>query len=74
MDLVTSIVRALFLIYRLTAAYPLQHWHGLFQNRTNYADGAALVTQCPIVPNESFNYEFKSENQAAWLSLSYSRP
>lgn len=64
MDLVTSIVSALSLIYRLKNAYPLQHWHGLFQRDTNYADGAAFVTQCPIVPGESFNYQFNSEEQA----------
>jgi FtsP/CotA-like multicopper oxidase with cupredoxin domain len=70
MDLVTSIVRALSLIYRLKDAYPLQHWHGMFQKHTNYADGGAFVNQCPIVPKESFDYIFNSENQAAWPSLS----
>lgn len=32
----------------------LQHWHGLFQAGTNEMDGATFVTQCPIVPNNSF--------------------
>ena len=64
MDLVTSIVRAHPLIYRKRDAYSLQHWHGLFQKHTNYADGAALVTQCPIVPGENFNYQFNSDDQA----------
>ncbi|KAF8469267.1 laccase [Russula ochroleuca] len=40
------------------------HWHGLFQKDTNYADGAAFVTQCPIVPFESFLYQFNTEEQA----------
>ncbi|KAI0290166.1 laccase [Russula brevipes] len=39
------------------------HWHGLFQRRTNYADGGAFVNQCPIVPNKSFNYRFRGEEQ-----------
>ncbi|KAI0047190.1 multicopper oxidase [Auriscalpium vulgare] len=38
------------------------HWHGLFQKTTNYADGAAFVNQCPIIPEHSFLYEF-SGNQ-----------
>jgi hypothetical protein len=41
-----------------------QHWHGLFQQHTNYADGPAFVTQCPIIPGNSFLYEFEAVNQA----------
>lgn len=40
------------------------HWHGIFQNTTNWADGAAFVSQCPIAPNESFLYDFQAKNQA----------
>ncbi|KAI0285664.1 laccase T2 copper depleted [Russula brevipes] len=40
------------------------HWHGIFQKHTNYADGAAFVTQCPIVPDESFQYIFPVPDQA----------
>jgi iron transport multicopper oxidase len=40
------------------------HWHGIFQHHTNYVDGAALVTQCPLVPNESFLYQFNALTQA----------
>ncbi|KAH9073518.1 laccase [Lactarius deliciosus] len=40
------------------------HWHGLFQKDSNYEDGAAFVTQCPLVPNESFTYDFKALDQA----------
>ncbi|KAI0285663.1 laccase 1 [Russula brevipes] len=39
------------------------HWHGLFQKTTNYADGPSFVTQCPLVPNESFLYDFKVPDQ-----------
>ncbi|KAI0269645.1 laccase 4 [Russula aff. rugulosa BPL654] len=40
------------------------HWHGLFQQHTNYVDGPAFVTQCPIIPGNSFLYEFEAVNQA----------
>ncbi|CAL1715519.1 unnamed protein product [Somion occarium] len=40
------------------------HWHGLFQNGTNWADGPAFVTQCPIVSDNSFLYNFTVPNQA----------
>ncbi|ORX66211.1 hypothetical protein DL89DRAFT_279237 [Linderina pennispora] len=32
------------------------HSHGLFQNGTNYYDGAAMVTECSIPPNGTFTY------------------
>ncbi|KIK58304.1 hypothetical protein GYMLUDRAFT_45516 [Collybiopsis luxurians FD-317 M1] len=40
------------------------HWHGLFQKTTNYADGVAFVSQCPIAPNHSFIYDFSVPDQA----------
>nr|WGJ61548.1 laccase 7 precursor [Cerrena unicolor] len=40
------------------------HWHGLFQNGTNWADGPPFVTQCPIVANDSFLYNFTVPGQA----------
>ncbi|KAJ7453426.1 yellow laccase [Mycena latifolia] len=40
------------------------HWHGLFQAGTNYDDGPAFVTQCPITPNHSFLYDFNVPDQA----------
>ncbi|KAF8583912.1 multicopper oxidase [Ramaria rubella] len=39
------------------------HWHGLFQARSAGNDGPAMVTQCPIAPNNSFLYEFDLANQ-----------
>ncbi|KAF8474377.1 laccase [Russula ochroleuca] len=39
------------------------HWHGITQQHTNYADGPAFITQCPLVPNESFLYQFNALNQ-----------
>ena len=41
----------------------LQHWHGIFQNRSNWADGVSFITQCPIEPGQSFQYRFNAENQ-----------
>ncbi|KAK0712397.1 iron transport multicopper oxidase FET3 [Lasiosphaeria miniovina] len=35
------------------------HFHGIFQENTTYADGPAMVTQCPIQPGASFVYQFK---------------
>ncbi|KAJ3829467.1 laccase 1 [Lentinula raphanica] len=35
------------------------HWHGLFQKGSTWADG-----QCPIVPGDSFLYEFDVPDQA----------
>nr|BAI66140.1 laccase [Pleurotus salmoneostramineus] len=40
------------------------HWHGLFQKGTNWADGPAMVTQCPIIPDHSFLYDFNVPDQA----------
>ncbi|KAI9509110.1 laccase [Russula earlei] len=40
------------------------HWHGIFQKTTNFVDGAAFVTQCPLVPTESFLYNFNALDQA----------
>ncbi|KAG1822300.1 laccase [Suillus variegatus] len=39
------------------------HWHGISQNRSNYADGTAFVTQCPITQNHSFLHTFTAQNQ-----------
>ncbi|EIN05369.1 laccase 1 [Punctularia strigosozonata HHB-11173 SS5] len=40
------------------------HWHGLFQKGTNWADGVAFVTQCPIASGNSFLYNFDVPDQA----------
>ncbi|KAI0297810.1 multicopper oxidase-domain-containing protein [Multifurca ochricompacta] len=40
------------------------HWHGIFQKRTNYVDGVSFVTQCPIIPNDTFVYNFNALNQS----------
>ncbi|KAH9963968.1 laccase [Lactifluus volemus] len=40
------------------------HWHGLFQRHTNYVDGPSFVTQCPLIPDESFLYGFQALDQS----------
>ncbi|KAG6835987.1 hypothetical protein H0H93_012536 [Arthromyces matolae] len=50
------------------------HWHGFFQKGTSYADGPVGVNQCPIVPNNSFLYDFSVPGQAGtfWYHSHYS--
>lgn len=40
------------------------HWHGLYQNGTNWMDGTVGITQCPIASGSSFTYEFKVAGQS----------
>ncbi|KAF9493875.1 laccase [Pleurotus eryngii] len=49
------------------------HWHGLYQEKTTWADGPAFVTQCPIVPGHSFEYNFHVPEQAGtfWYHAHY---
>ncbi|KAF9579666.1 hypothetical protein BGW38_003980 [Lunasporangiospora selenospora] len=39
------------------------HWHGMYQNGTNWMDGTTGITQCPIPPGQSFTYNFTVSNQ-----------
>ncbi len=34
------------------------HWHGIFQNGTNWFDGTVGITQCGIPQGQSFVYNF----------------
>ncbi|XP_071124881.1 uncharacterized protein [Mytilus edulis] len=36
------------------------HWHGIHQRESQFMDGVAMVTQCPILPYTSFQYKFKA--------------
>jgi FtsP/CotA-like multicopper oxidase with cupredoxin domain len=40
------------------------HWHGLYQNGSNWMDGTTGVTQCPIAPDQSFTYRFNVTGQS----------
>ncbi|KAF8521720.1 laccase [Hysterangium stoloniferum] len=33
------------------------HWHGIFQPRNAFNDGPSFVTQCPIAPNQTYQYQ-----------------
>lgn len=37
------------------------HWHGMLQRKTPYMDGVAHVSQCPILENEAFQYDFEAD-------------
>ncbi|ETW83507.1 laccase [Heterobasidion irregulare TC 32-1] len=49
------------------------HWHGITQHTTTWADGVAFVSQCPIVPGNSFHYSFNPGNQVGtyWYHSHY---
>lgn len=34
------------------------HWHGIHQMSAPWMDGVAYITQCPIMPRQSFTYRF----------------
>lgn len=43
------------------------HFHGLYQNGTNYMDGPPMLVQCPIPPGASFTYNFTvDQNGTYW--------
>lgn len=43
------------------------HWHGVRQLLSNWADGPAYITQCPIKTNNSYVYRFKIIDQRGTL-------
>lgn len=40
------------------------HFHGMYQNGTNWMDGTVGITQCPIPPGGRFTYEFQINGQS----------
>ncbi|XP_062566057.1 uncharacterized protein LOC134228420 [Saccostrea cucullata] len=34
------------------------HWHGMHQRGTPHYDGVAFISQCPILPGQTFTYRF----------------
>ena len=40
------------------------HFHGIYQNGTNWMDGTTGITQCPIAPGRKFRYEFTVTGQS----------
>ncbi|KAM0832825.1 hypothetical protein ACQ4PT_064648 [Festuca glaucescens] len=43
------------------------HWHGVKQTLSCWADGADMITQCPIQPNTTFTYRFNVTGQEGTL-------
>ncbi|KAI8536192.1 hypothetical protein RHMOL_Rhmol10G0236900 [Rhododendron molle] len=43
------------------------HWHGIHQRGTPWFDGVAGVTQCPIVPGDTFVYKFVVDRPGTYL-------
>ncbi|KAF8131810.1 laccase [Boletus edulis] len=50
------------------------HWHGIFQRKSNWADGTAWVTQCPLRQQETFVHKFNPIGQTGtyWYHSHYS--
>ncbi|KAK5045365.1 hypothetical protein LTR84_009228 [Exophiala bonariae] len=43
------------------------HFHGMYQTGTSDMDGPSMITQCPIVPGQSFTYNFSiDQNGTYW--------
>ena len=34
------------------------HWHGLYQRGTPWMDGPEMISQCPILPGQTFEYRY----------------
>ncbi|KAH8648647.1 iron transport multicopper oxidase FET3 [Xylariales sp. PMI_506] len=49
------------------------HWHGLFQNGTNYMDGPPMVTQCEIPIGGSVTYNFTLDQAGSYWYHSHTR-
>lgn len=71
MPLLTSVVCVLFFFLPTRFLIPLKHWHGIHQLKTNWADGTAFITQCPIPQYGSFLYQFSAPGQTGtyWFVL-----
>ncbi|XP_059624315.1 L-ascorbate oxidase-like [Cornus florida] len=43
------------------------HWHGIRQKGTPWFDGTEGVTQCPILPGDTFTYQFVVDRPGTYL-------
>ncbi|CAO2195548.1 unnamed protein product [Urochloa humidicola] len=43
------------------------HWHGIRQRGSPWSDGTAAVTQCPILPGETFTYRFVVDRAGTYM-------
>ncbi|SPQ18182.1 018d7d51-946b-47ca-b38e-41bb42f0dc64 [Thermothielavioides terrestris] len=58
---------------KLAANATTIHWHGLYQNGTNWFDGTTGITQCGIPPGQSLVYNFTLEQFGTyWYHSHYS--
>nr|AAN17506.1 laccase 1 [Manduca sexta] len=48
------------------------HWHGQHQRGTPYMDGTPYVTQCPILPETTFRYQFTARHSGTHFWHSHS--
>ncbi|XP_069677181.1 uncharacterized protein [Periplaneta americana] len=39
------------------------HWHGVFQQGSQYMDGVPMLTQCAILEGDTFRYDFVASNE-----------
>ncbi|EGU75663.1 hypothetical protein FOPG_10736 [Fusarium oxysporum f. sp. conglutinans race 2 54008] len=49
------------------------HWHGMYQNGTNFMDGPAMVTQCNIPTGASITYNFTADQVGTYWYHSHTR-
>ncbi|CAD6885203.1 unnamed protein product [Tilletia controversa] len=42
------------------------HWHGQYQNGSNYMDGSYSITDCGIAPGSSFTYNWTVQNTGTY--------
>lgn len=47
------------------------HFHGIEMRGTPWMDGVAFVTQCPILPGQSFTYSFKPNRKGTFYYHSH---
>ncbi|XP_068624063.1 uncharacterized protein [Battus philenor] len=48
------------------------HWHGQHQRGSPYMDGTPYVTQCPILPESTFRYQFNASHAGTHFWHSHS--
>ncbi|KAG7296596.1 hypothetical protein JYU34_020406 [Plutella xylostella] len=48
------------------------HWHGQHQRGTPFMDGTPMITQCPILPESTFRYQFNATHSGTHFWHSHS--
>ncbi|KAG6382194.1 laccase [Boletus reticuloceps] len=73
MSLETAVVSNHMLGANCILIYFLKHFHGMFQRKSNWADGATSVTQCPLRQKETFVQKFNTTGQTGtyWYHSHY---